>query len=228
MLGATTLSSIGHDRHQLLAATWRSVSHFPVERTRPYVRRRQSPERGSTSPCVAVAAIVTPATLATRLVRGLACDADVSFIILHSEKSLAEKSSLASLRSSPLLRSLVARARANTPLHRPDQISRLFVTTAPHRTAPHRAAFPARWGRGGEEGRFPMSIRDVPRDESHAEKKDLNLETVTSHTVAHLRLLKIRQVKRCPACLKIVTCTRQLLAEGGRIPTEVLERGRWR
>jgi len=30
MLGAA-LSSIGHDRHQLLAATWRSVSHFPME-----------------------------------------------------------------------------------------------------------------------------------------------------------------------------------------------------
>ena len=73
-----------------------------------------------------------------------------------------------------------------------------------------------------------MSVRDVPRDESHAEKKDSNLETVTSHTVAHLHLLKIRQVKRCPACLKIVTCTRQLSTEGDRISTEAVERGRWR
>jgi len=48
----TALDSTRHSRHQLLAATWRSISHFSAERTQLDVRRQESPEHGPTSPLV--------------------------------------------------------------------------------------------------------------------------------------------------------------------------------
>jgi len=79
----TALDSTRHSRHQLLAATWRSISHFSAERTQLDVRRQESPEHGPTSPLVPLSLLPPLLSLANWLLGWRVFSLSLSRVRLH-------------------------------------------------------------------------------------------------------------------------------------------------
>lgn len=176
MLGAA-LGSTGHGRHQLLAATWRSISHFPAERTRNRTSGVECRRNVTRHRLARSLARWLPAGR-SRVYRILLVRVPRGFTLLRS----------ASLRLAPLCSlSVVSLARAyTTPPPCPKKISLRPPAAAVNRAAPK------------PRGTVPhVRSRRSARRTTRGKKRGVDLDSYRAAHRRPLHLLKIRQEVPC-------------------------------